>query len=262
VTRAALARALVLALALAGTWGLPGRAHAYLDGAMFTEPAISGGSGGRTFSGAPADGYTCAVCHQGGGTFDPDVLGVPDDGYRPGETYELSIALPSTARNVGAILEVADEEGRGVGTLAPVPDADLEPADACRTGEPAVVRVAAPGRQLARLEVCGARRARVRWTAPASPVASVRLFASLVVSDDSGDPSGDTTAHIAQPLRGLGGAELEGGRLSASCAAAPTRAGGGAAAAALALVLLAATARAPRARTRRARSAPRRTGGR
>lgn len=229
----------------------PSRARAYLDGAAFAESATSGGGGGRTFSGAPLDGYTCAVCHQGGGSFEPTVRGVPADGYRPGETYELVIELPSTARNAGAILEVADEEGRGVGTLSPVPVAELEPADECRTGEPAIERVTLSGRQLARLEVCGARRARVRWTAPSSPVASVRLFASLVISNDSGDPSGDTTAHLVQPLRALGGAELEGGRLSAGCAAAGPPARGSPLLAVLAAVV--AIARAPRARRRRAR---------
>jgi hypothetical protein len=189
------------------------------------------------------------------------VVGVPEDGYRPGQTYELTLALPEGARNAGAILEIADEEGRGVGMLLPVPAAELDAADQCRTGEPAVARVTASGRQLARLEVCGARRARVRWTAPASPVASVRLFASLVISNDSGDPSGDTTAHVVQPLRALGGADLEGGRLAATCAASSARRSPGPLALVLALALVA-TARAPRARRRRARSAAPRTAGR
>jgi hypothetical protein len=206
------------ALALAAT---PGAARAYADGAVFAEPATSGGGGGRFFSGAPADGYTCAVCHRGGGSFAPTVGGLAPDGYRPGETYTLSIEFPSAIRNVGAILEIADGTGRGAGSLELVPDGELEAADECRIGGNAMERVPAPDRLVARAEVCGARRARVRWTAPATPVASLRLFASLVAADDSGDPSGDATAQIAQPLRALGGADLEGGRLSSTCAASP-----------------------------------------
>lgn len=208
-----------LATLLLAAMGLlaPASARAYLDGRTFTDPAVTGGGGGRLFTGAPGDGYDCAVCHRGGAPLALVVEGLPEGGWQPGQRYDLSIAFPEGPRNVGAAIEIADEQGRPVGSLATLPEDDLTDLDRCRTGTAAVAPMDVEDRTVARSEPCGARRARVRWTAPSAPVPSVRMFASVVAADDSGDPSGDSTGRVVQPLRALGEPPFEGGTLSARC---------------------------------------------
>jgi hypothetical protein len=90
----------------------PPRAQAYLDGRTFEDDAVNGGGGGRLFTGAPGDGYDCSVCHRGGAPLALTVEGIPSEGWEPGRTYVLAIPFPEGARNVGAVIEVADERGR------------------------------------------------------------------------------------------------------------------------------------------------------
>jgi hypothetical protein len=199
-------------------------AHAYLDPARFDAPAIDGGAGGRSFTGAPRDGYGCSVCHRGGTPPAVEITGIPDEGWDPGRTYELVVAMPEGVRSAGAAIEIADQEGDAVGTLALVPVAEQQAADQCARdplrGLAATAIVPVPDRLIARTTVCGAERARVRWTAPAEPVTGVRVFAAMVASDDSGDPSGDGASVTARPLRARGAPDVEGAVLSARCSAA------------------------------------------
>lgn len=196
---------------------LPTRAHAYLDGAGFESPAIEGGGGGRLFTGAPRDGYDCSVCHRGGTPLTLAIEGIPPDGWEPGRTYDLTIAFPEGVRSVGAIVEIANERGEGAGTLEGLPLDETTPADLCRTDVPAAHAVDAEGRTVGRVDVCGATRAAMRWTAPSAPVTSLRVFATVVAANDSGDPTGDSTGRITSSLRARNEPELEGGRLSAGC---------------------------------------------
>lgn len=210
--RSALAVGLGVALALAE----PGVAHAYLDGTRFAAPALEGGAGGRYFTGAPEDGYSCAVCHRGGGSAPLALEGVPAL-WDPGTTYELTLALPDSVRTAGANLEIADDAGRGQGTLEVIPDAELGDAERCRDGRPATTPVLIEGRLIARVEPCGARRARVRWTAPPMPRTDVRFFASAVTGNDSADPSGDGTSAFVVPFRARGAPDPSGAMLSQRC---------------------------------------------
>lgn len=214
--------AILLATAL-----VPAPALAYRDGARFVEPVLEGGAGGRFFSGAPRDGYGCAVCHEGAAA-SVTVEGIPSAGWDPGATYDLSVIFPAGARSVGAVLEVASEEGDGVGDLELVPDAELEAADRCRDDTAAVDLAPVTGRHVARADACGATRARVRWTAPPAAVAGgVRLFVGAVVADDSGDFTGDAAVTLVRPLRARGAPEVEAGTLAQRCSAAPARTGPG-----------------------------------
>lgn len=203
--------AMVIALAPASA------ARAYLDPARFSAPAIEGGAAGRYFTGAPDDGYTCSVCHRGGGEPRLALAGVPEL-WDPGATYELVLTLPEGARSAAANLEIAGGEADGeLGTLELVPDAELEAADRCRDDRPATSVVALEGRLVARLEACGAARARVRWTAPATPRTDVRYFAAAVTANDSGDPTGDGAATLVAPLRARGAPEPTGARIAQRC---------------------------------------------
>ena len=211
-----MSRALAIACALSALL-LPARASAYLDGRQFEAPVIEGGGGGRFFTGAPADGYTCAVCHRGGGSPQIQVDGIPAEGWDPGATYELAITLPTITRNTGATLEIADVNGVGAGTLGVLPDADLVAADRCRTMERATGLVTLPGRLVARTEVCGATQTRVLWTAPAIIPEELRLFVVTVAGNDSSDVSGDGVSTLAIPLRARGSPEIGAGRLEQRC---------------------------------------------
>lgn len=218
-----------LALALVAAFA-PDAASAYDVETRFDAPAIEGGAGGRAFTGAPADGYTCAVCHRGGGEPAVGIRGIPAEGWTPGETYELHVLLPTGegARRVGAAIEIADEAGSAAGRLALVPDAELEPMDRCSVGtaEDATELVPRPGRLVARTRVCGASRARVRWTAPDAPSNGLRLFVTVVGANGDGEPDGDGTAVIAMPLRALGSPEVTGASFAQRCSVGPARAHG------------------------------------
>lgn len=214
-------------------------ARAYLDTARFEAPAIEGGGGGRSFTGAPADGYTCAVCHRGGGSPALDVAGIPEDGWEPGATYELVVTLPAATRNAGAALEIAGDDGRGRGAIAIVPDAELEAGDRCRDGVTATTLALDAGERLvARTNVCGAARARVRWTAPPTAESGVRLFVSAVAGNDSADPSGDGASAVVLPLRARGAPEAEGAMLGQRCSTTQGAGSTGVAATTLALAAL------------------------
>jgi hypothetical protein len=218
--RAAFASSVLVVALFVALLGPVGIAHAYTEGTRFDAPATDGGAGGRYFTGSPRDGYGCGVCHRGGAAIDPVVTGLPIDGWEPGQTYDLAIAFPPAAANAGAMLEIADDAGRALGTLAVLPDAELDPADRCSTGLGAMTLVSVPDRQVARASVCGAARARVRWTAPDTTAVEGRLFASVVAADASGDPSGDASITFARPLRARGAPPLEAGRLGQRCSVA------------------------------------------
>lgn len=213
----------MIRLALLLTLALPASARAYIEPARFTDPVLEGGAGGRFFTGAPGDGYGCAVCHDGGAAA-VGVEGLPAGGFEPGAEYDLALVFPADARSAGAVIEIADEAGEAVGTLALVPESELADDERCRDDTPAVALVPAEDRLVARAAICGARRARVRWTAPDEPAAGVRLFASAVLGDDSGDPTGDPTITLVRPLRARSAPPLEAGRLGTRCSAVTARA--------------------------------------
>ena len=119
---------------------------------------------------------------------------------------------------MGAIVEIANERGEGAGAIDGLPLDETTAADLCRGGTlPAAHTVDVEGRTVARVDVCGASRAALRWTAPSTPVTSLRVFATVVAANDSGDPTGDSTGHLTTSLRARNEPELEGGRLSAGC---------------------------------------------
>jgi hypothetical protein len=188
----------------------PPAARAYRDLATFGAPVLAGGAAGRAFTGAPGDGYACGVCHRGGRAPHLDVAGLPAAGWEPGATYEIAVTFPADARTVGAALELATPDGRAAGAFVLPAEAALEAADRCRDGSTATARESAGGRIVARTQGCGARRVRVRWTAPDVTSPGVRLFVAAVAADDSGTPEGDGATALALPLPQRGVPPVEG----------------------------------------------------
>lgn len=210
----------------------PGAARAFRAHQTYAEPAVDGGGGGRYFTGSFADGHTCAVCHRAslGVQEEPEgvelVTDIPLEGYVPGTTYELELSLPDTT-TASANLEVVDSLGAGVGalTLAETPGAQ----DLCNAGElPAAFLVDLPdGRRVAAMDVCGAERLRVRWTAPDVSAGPIWINAGVVGADGvpAGDGvveiDGDQVIAIARVAGAFGDPPPEVARVGSTCAASP-----------------------------------------
>lgn len=191
-------RFLFALLALLAT---PARSDAFYDPAAFAAPALDGGGGGRFFTGSPADGQTCETCHTGARPPGVDVSGLPAR-YVPGATYELLVSWSAELGDVGATLELTDERGRGAGSLALPPAAEIRDEELC---EPRNLQLlgtslfdAEEGRSIASSGGCGATAMRVQWTAPKANVGLVWFAGAIVASNQQGDVEGDgVTTFIA-----------------------------------------------------------------
>jgi hypothetical protein len=119
---------LIAALLCAGTLEAPARARVYGDLFRFNDGVAAGGGGGRWFTGSPADGYGCAVCHIGPAAQGVVVQGLPER-YQPGVTYDIYIAWPTTERIAG-LVELTDAQGHGAGTVG-ITDGPAPAAESC-----------------------------------------------------------------------------------------------------------------------------------
>src|SRR5687768_11715717 len=113
-----------VAVAIAAVVVAPGPASAFLFADTFDRSAVTGGGGGRHFTGSFTDGYTCAVCHGGGEAPVVTVTGWPGAEYVPGMTYDIAVGWDMRA---AAAIEIVAAEGRAAGSLVVVPDAELDP---------------------------------------------------------------------------------------------------------------------------------------
>lgn len=87
----AYSRALATVALICGT---SAHARAFGDYELFFADPVDGGAGGRWFTGSPADGYTCSVCHEGGRQWPVQVDGLPTgQGYLPDPNKPYSITL-------------------------------------------------------------------------------------------------------------------------------------------------------------------------
>lgn len=130
---------MLVALGMA-TLSHPSTTHAYSTPAAFSALAPTGGGGGRYFTGSPAEGYGCAVCHEtqdDAVEFPAYVSGLPLDGYglavaqqvviswpefadrwrqvKPDPTVALDPDVPPPA--MGLLAEFVAENGKASGTL-------------------------------------------------------------------------------------------------------------------------------------------------
>lgn len=200
----------VLSAACLVVWlAMPARVLAFRLPVNFNQSAKVGGSGGRYFTGSPADRYTCKVCHTGGASPDVRVGGLPFDGYTPGQTYQIVIdwddALPSVAFN----LEMTDRTGQGLGTFSVPPVEQLTPADLCGVSSGVVVS-SDGGRTMAIMPECGAHQATLRWTAPlttADPNGAwpqAWFSGSVIATNKDGSVEGDGVLDLFQVLPASG----------------------------------------------------------
>jgi len=147
--------AFVLVLACAST---PDVAQAYSTPDAYLERASQGGGGGRWFTGSPAEGYGCIVCHSsapGQRQFPMYVAGLPAAGYTLAGRQEVVLSWPEFAARwrevrpdptvppspdvprpaVSAVLELVAESGRGSGVIE-IDTNTATPAQLCEMTRP------------------------------------------------------------------------------------------------------------------------------
>ena len=130
-----------LALLIAGLWmGSPAPAAAYSTPDAYAATPISGGGGGRWFTGSPAEGFDCGICHIESPSqthFPFYVTGLPLEGYELATTREVVVSWPEFAARwrevrgdpmaplaegapspaMGLVAELVAESGKASGTI-------------------------------------------------------------------------------------------------------------------------------------------------
>jgi hypothetical protein len=185
-----------------------GRALAYQNPTRFADPPEMGGGGGKFFTGSPADGYTCVVCHTAGTPAHLKIEGLPVGGYTPGQVYRITVDWDDTLKSVALNLEITDRSGQTLGEIA-MPGADqLSEADLCNPisiGLPDLhVLMTTDNRMVAVVPECGGHQASVMWTAPTAPgtgsYAEAWFSGSLVAADMDGKVIGDNTTDFTRVI--------------------------------------------------------------
>jgi len=187
-------------LAAVTALGLSSSAHAYSDQDRFALASEKGGGAGRYFTGSPADGFGCSVCHTGGTAPRVQVRGLPEN-FVPGTTYDLELSWDNPMLSHSLNLEFVTEQGAAAGTLALPAETAIGAVERCdgkRDGEVATKLYAVGARQVLALADCGASLVRARWTAPQAT--EVTFAAAIVRSDSSAKPEGDGVAEISRTM--------------------------------------------------------------
>jgi hypothetical protein len=143
---------------LAGVGAVP-QAHAYSSSEAFAEPPGTGGGGGRWFSGSPADGFSCGVCHLPTPSlrrFPLYVAGLPSGtGYALAAKQQIVLSWPEFAArwmqlrpdptappaagaavpSMGVVTELVAESGKGSGVIE-IDTAAAGPGELCEKTRP------------------------------------------------------------------------------------------------------------------------------
>jgi MYXO-CTERM domain-containing protein len=146
---------LLVVLACAATASV---ARAYSTPDAYMDRASQGGGGGRWFTGSPADGFGCTVCHSAlpeQRHFPVYVAGLPTAGYALAGRQEIVLSWPEFATRwrelrpdpmvmtpagaqrpaMGLVLELVAESGRGSGVIEIDTNA-LTPGQLCEKTRP------------------------------------------------------------------------------------------------------------------------------
>ncbi len=178
--------------------GAEGQALAYSTPRAYADTALSGGGGGRYFTGSRHDRFTCEVCHDGGPA--PGLRVLPQNGsFEPGRTYPFSMRTVDPNGGIGRpsvalVAEIAERGGTAVGTISLLEAEELAPDELCASGLPAAsLHDADPDRIIVSMAKCGATQIRFLWTAPDQAFPDAKLYVAAVAADESEDPRGDGT---------------------------------------------------------------------
>jgi hypothetical protein len=198
-------------------------AHAFSEPRSYFDDAKVGGGGGRWFSGSPAEGYDCSVCHSGQPAQPLHVDGLPNNGYVAGGSYDVHLSWPEFAQlahglrqmpgvepSMGIVAEFVSEDGKASGTVEIATDSAL-PSEQCEV--PMGVRAAhlytvRPAKKTAEATSCsadslgqrcmitvlgcGAAELHVHWTPPQEWQGPIWFTAGFVATNQlSGNPQND-----------------------------------------------------------------------
>jgi MYXO-CTERM domain-containing protein len=220
-------RVLLTAAITIAAWSGSSPARAYSSFADYLRPVQEGGGAGRLFTGTPADALGCDVCHRGAEGAPLEILGLPEDRYVPGQTYEIRFQWPATAEHVALMAEFTTDSGAPAGITALAPYATWQATEKCENEFPAadVCRVGTEADGCCRdLEMrdacnfpgqrsvfwvldCGSKSARAVWTAPGPGAGDVWFGTSMVTSNIMNDARGDGATSVRKRLRPVGASE-------------------------------------------------------
>jgi hypothetical protein len=190
-------------------------AHAFQNPDTFPADPTQGGGGGRFFTGAPLDAFTCEVCHRSESAPSVHVYGLPPGAYQAGALYRVTIDWPDELERVALMMEMTDRRGLAVGTWTDVDPASLTPADQCTltSDTPTGTRILpldGPRAVISAID-CGQHQTTLNWIAPAQtdPLVPVQLpdailSGAIVVSNTNGKLAGDDAASFARNLAAPG----------------------------------------------------------
>ena len=218
--------AVAFVCAVAFTLSMANEAHAYSNFNDYVRAIEMGGGGGRLFSGTPGDSYGCDVCHRGAEGAELRVIGLPTEGYVPGQAYEIAFQWPLAATDVALMAEVTDLAGGPAGAISLLPIPAWQPgefcedgvnpaADVCRAGDVDAScciyhmgmspdACAFPGeRSVLWVQDCRSDFARMVWTAPSVPM-DVWFSTEMVTSDLQFDAVGDGATSLRMRLQPIG----------------------------------------------------------
>lgn len=215
MSAARLARTLAHALG-ACLFLAPASALAFSDPTTFDKQPLAAGGGGRFFTGSPADGYTCKVCHTGGREPKLNITGLPLGGYRPGVRYEVVVSWPGYDK-VSLALELTDDKGKRAGEVQLPPDDEVLGPEFCEPEADGVLATTLTDldeRQVINLPECGAKRVRFLWTAPSTNAGAVWFSGSAVYSDAQSDTAHDGVTDFGRVMGSPGGASSTSGQCS------------------------------------------------
>lgn len=223
----------------AGVWcGWSASAAAFSEPKSYLDDAAKGGGGGRWFTGSPAEGYGCSVCHTaapGQAQYPLHAEGFPSAGYIPGQSYDIRLSWPEFAArdqqvrsvmnaeptSMGLIAEFVAESGIGSGMVELLRKGMGEPCVFPPNSASSLIYQVAPGAkalEVSRCEAnslgercvitvgaCGSQELTIHWTAPPQPQDSVWFAAGFVATDRiSRNPESDSVTEIAGPMRPIG----------------------------------------------------------
>lgn len=204
------------------------RAAAYAEPTSFAENVMLGGGGAKYFTGSHAEGYTCQVCHTGANGPTLQIIGLPVDGYVPGQIYPITIDWADELPAVGLNLEMTDDAGNRFGELSAIDPASLSAADLCSGAEvtSASQTVDLPnGRRILTVARCGQHQTTFLWKAPAQ-LGQGWMSGSAVASNRKKDILGDGVTNISRVFGVQGAPPPVAGDLVAGCSATHARSSG------------------------------------
>lgn len=221
----------VLLIASSGWFGGAGKARAFSDPSLYGKyPSEQlGGGGGRYFTGSPADGYGCSVCHTAPVDYHWPLYqsGLPVDGYIPGNPYTVRLQWPEAAawaQQSGSPMtsltaEFVAEDGGPAGTLENVALVLHRTSELCTSGDttlfahsimqlaegvdpvaepldpdgqqPCVADGEGKRRCVLTVRPCGSSEVQVRWRAPEQWGGPIWFSAGFVVTDRASSQPND-----------------------------------------------------------------------